>query len=128
MSGSDSTFTSYEGSSKVKTGKGNGDIGGRPEDTNPCLEIHFQTQLSSPKPDVISKLKKGDTLNIELRTIHTQVVVAAIFDEEIAGGIASPQISSIRECIQRGTKYRAKVISIHEGLVRIDVFALMNDE
>lgn len=128
MSGSDSTFNNYEESLKIKTKKGNGDIGGRPENSNPCLEINFQTQLSSPKPDVVSKLKIGNTLNIELITINTQVVVAAIFNEEIAGGIASPQISSIRECIQIGVKYRAKVISIREGLVRIEVFALINNE
>jgi len=127
MSGSDSHFSDHDSNLFIPNiGNGESNIGGGQVDELSCMEIRFQTQLSSPKSDVIAELKQGDLLSVELKSMGPQVVVAVFYRDRIAGGLASPQIQKIRECILQGTKYEAKVISKNEGLVRIEVYAIQS--
>lgn len=86
-----------------------------------CDKLTFSTQLSSPQEEVIDTLNIGDELLISIQNQDSQTSVVAIADGHIAGGIASPQIQRLRECIQQGTVYTATVQSINGGQVRIHV-------
>jgi hypothetical protein len=125
MSGSGSSVDYGTGGGRVgggiSGGTGSGSVGNV---ATSCLDIRFQTQLSSPKPNVVAKLKADDLLEIHLTDVGPQVVVAVLYKGEVAGGLASPQIQRIRECLEQGTKFEAKVISKNEGQVLIDVFAV----
>lgn len=101
------------------SGGGNG--GGFDPTPVDCGELSFETQLSSPKPDVVARLSESDVLEVELRTEGTSTVVVALHQGEIAGGLASPLISNLRECISEGFDYVAHVTEQNAGQVRVRV-------
>jgi len=83
-----------------------------------CESLSIKTQLASPKPTVISKLKIGDFLTIDL-TPPRGPVQAITGDGEIAGAILSPTIAQLIECINDGHIYKAKVLEIKGGNCQI---------
>ena len=42
----------------------------------------------------------------------------------LGGGIASPYIQRLRDCMSNGTTYVAKVTAINGGQVRVSVYAI----
>ena len=109
------------------SGSGGGSFGGQfGQDTFElsCEKLTITTQLSSPDPAVVSLLSVGDILFIRQRNHNGLSLTEAIFrDNQVAGGIASPQIQRMRECIALGTAYVAQVISINGGQVMVKVYA-----
>lgn len=103
------------------SGSGGGGGGGGDQPKIECEFLAFETQLTSPKATVVAKLKPNDVLQIELRSPGGTAVVAAIFESEIAGGITAQDVQRLRECLQEGYEYRATVISVKEGQVRVRV-------
>ncbi|MDS0786829.1 hypothetical protein OSB94_01845 [Proteus vulgaris] len=89
-----------------------------------CENIRFTAQLSSPNPTVISQLIVGDIMDIQQTSQHGLSLTVAVFNGQVAGGIASPQIQRIRECIDLGTQYIAEVIQINGGQVMVKVYAV----
>lgn len=89
-----------------------------------CEGLVIDTQLSSPKEDVVVNLNEGDELGVDLTQIGAQTVVVVIHNGNVAGGLASPQIQRLRECIESGVGYTATVLSKNEGQVRVRVRAL----
>ena len=80
-----------------------------------CEKLTITTQLSSPDPAV---------LIIRQRNHNGLSLTEAVFGgNQVAGGIASPQIQRMRECIALGTTYVARVISINGGQVMVKVYA-----
>lgn len=100
---------------------GGGGGGGGDQPKIECELLAFETQLTSPKATVVAKLKPNDELQIELQSPGGTAVVAAIFESEIAGGITAQDVQRLRECLQDGYEYRATVISVKEGQVRVRV-------
>lgn len=96
-------------------------IGGGFEPVNSCDSLVIETQLSSPKGDVIKKIKVGDILDVTTKKSGGVTVVVVIYQNEIAGGIAAPQLAKLRECIEQGTEYGAKVVAINGGQVRVRI-------
>lgn len=89
-----------------------------------CEKLTFITQLSSPQAHVVNTLYVGAILDIVQQVQGGQSVTVAIFNGNVAGGIASPKVQRMRVCISNGTTYRAKVLSINGGQVRVQVYAI----
>jgi hypothetical protein len=86
-----------------------------------CEKLIFNTQLASPKEPVISQLSEGDVLEVSISQHGGQVIVFAIWDGQVAGGIASEYLPRLRTCLQGGTDYIATVRSIVGGQVHVRV-------
>ena len=59
-----------------------------------------------------------------MRTAQGAQVVVVEFQGQLAGGLASPAISYLRECLEGGTLYQARVTGKREALVRVRVTAV----
>lgn len=104
------------------SGSGSSSSGSRSFDTFPdCSTLVFSTQLSSPKPNVIVHLKPGEELDVALETRPDVTVVVALFNGQVAGGLASPETARLRACIEQGTNYNATVLDITGGQVRVRI-------
>ncbi|MDV2904160.1 hypothetical protein [Phytobacter diazotrophicus] len=89
-----------------------------------CEKLTFITQLSSPQAHVVNTLTVGDILGIMQQVQGGQSVTVAVFNGNVAGGIASPKVRRMRVCISNGTTYLAKVLSINGGQVQVQVYAI----
>lgn len=83
---------------------------GTPTETA-CDMLYLQTQLASPKPDVVDQIQEGSILDIGLANMNDQLVAVALWRGQVAGGIASPRVIRLITCIQSGTNYAAVVIA-----------------
>lgn len=103
------------------SGSGGSGYGGGFESVDDCGSLFIETQLSSPKEDVIDKIDVGDILDVIVQQVGTTMVVVVLWQGEIAGGIAAPQVQKLRECIGQGTLYDATVTSKNDGQVRVRI-------
>lgn len=88
-----------------------------------CDLLDISTQLSSPKAEVIEGLAVGDVLDVALQAgAGTAVVV--LRDGKLAGGLASPDVLRLRECLESGTQYSAVVREINDAQVKVRVRAI----
>jgi hypothetical protein len=86
-----------------------------------CEKLVFNTQLASPKEDVINQFVVDDILDITFEQLNGQAVVYARWNGQIAGGIASALLPRLRTCIVEGTTYVAKVTQKQGGQVLLRV-------
>jgi hypothetical protein len=105
------------------SGSGGGGGGGTETRVDDCAELVIDTQLSSPKADVVDKIKVGDILQVATQTKAGTVMVVVLYKGKVAGGLASTEVRRLRECINEGTEYYAKVLSKNGGQVRVRVEA-----
>lgn len=89
--------------------------------TRQCEDLVIDTQLSSPKPDVVAGISNGDVLDVEAQQMNGTTVVVALHNGNIAGGLASPEIQRLRECIAKGVEYAATVTAKKGGQVSVRV-------
>jgi|RifCSPlowO2_12_1023861.scaffolds.fasta_scaffold00681_11 hypothetical protein len=90
-----------------------------------CESLVIDTLLASPQPEVVSLINPGDVLDVRLaRSAGGEQVVEVAFHGQFAGGLASPAISRLRECIEGGTLYQARVTGKRDALVRVRVTAV----
>lgn len=90
-----------------------------------CESLVIDTLLASPRLAVVEHLNTGDMLDVRLAEISTgERVVQVMFHGSLAGGLASPAISRLRECIEGGTRYQARVTGKRDALVRVRVTAV----
>ncbi|HDR0626816.1 TPA: hypothetical protein ACPDW7_001851 [Pasteurella multocida] len=82
-----------------------------------CENLIINTQLISPKPNVISQLRVGDDLSLAISS-HTQdsITINAFKDGKSAGAIIVPQLLP---CMSKGYEYIAEVLSINHGQVKL---------
>lgn len=101
-------------------GSGNGG-GGRSSHNKeiPCEELKFNTQLSSPKEDVIVNIRPGMLLEVILSPTRTTCVV--IIDGQIAGTIIHSNLNKLINCIVKGNVFYAKVRSVDGAKCAITV-------
>ncbi|WP_447879665.1 hypothetical protein [Serratia fonticola] len=88
-----------------------------------CEKLTINTQLSSPNPTVVSQLSVGCILDIVQLHQNGLSLTEARYIGNTVGGIASPQIQRMRECMNQGTLYVAQVMSINSGQVMVRVYA-----
>lgn len=98
---------------------GGGGGGGRGDVDLPCDELKFEAQLTSPQPAVVATLKVRDVLVIAVAIMKGQVVVQALKNRELAGGLAGPDATRLRNCMDKGHQYTATVRAINGGQVRV---------
>ncbi len=86
-----------------------------------CSRIDIQTQISSPKAQVVAKLRAGDELAVELRNEGATKTIVLVLGRDIAGGLATPEMQKLRECLESGVQFKATVKAIQEGQVKVRV-------
>jgi hypothetical protein len=105
------------------SGSNGGGGGGGPPDVGPipCEMVAFETQLSSPKADVIANLKVGEILDVELRQEGGVQTIQVLRQGSLAGGLTAPDVKRLRECILSGHTYKAIVTALTGGQVKVRV-------
>ena len=93
------------------------------EVSDKCESLVIDTQLSSPKEDVLADVVVNSVLDVSVQTIGAVSVVVVTHQGQIAGGIAAPEVNRLRECITKGVDYDATVLSIDDGQVRVRIKA-----
>lgn len=99
---------------------GSGGGGYSPPDTN-CANLSFTTVLSSPQVSVISTLKKGDQLKLELQLAPVKLVMAT--NKGKFTGTITTQAQKLIACIEAGTDYVADVVSVSGHQCSVEVHA-----
>lgn len=87
----------------------------------PCERLVFDTQLSSPKESVVSSISVGNILPVAMQTFGTTAVVVVLHQGQIAGGLASPAVQRLRQCMAAGFLFKAQVTSINDGQILLRV-------
>jgi hypothetical protein len=103
---------------------GSSGTGGHEPPTLSCEDLEFDTQLTSPKLDVVTQLSKGSILKVSTQVTGGKSRVVATYKGAEAGGIGSSDLKQLRECIDGGTRYSATVLSINSGQVKVHVEAI----
>lgn len=87
--------------------------------STPCEDLIYETILRSPKPQVISKLKPKDILEINKLDIEGPVV-GEHPKHGIAGSILE-RLDNLLKCLDKGNTYQGEVLSINgsEVIIRI---------
>jgi len=99
-------------------GGGGGGIGGGPDGYD-CAKLRFEAQLTSPQPAAVAALAEGNVLDITIATMKGQVVVQVLKKDQVVGGLAGPDASRLRNCMEEGKRYIATVLVINGGQVRV---------
>lgn len=90
-----------------------------------CETLVIDTLLASPRQSVIADISPGDVLEVKLAANNAgERAVEVMFQGQLAGGLASPAISRLRECIEAGTQYQARVTGKRDAMVRVRVTAV----
>lgn len=103
------------------SGGGGGGGGGVPDTQPSCDILKFNILVSSPQPAAVAALKVGDVLDIDVAQRGAQVVVRVLQNGTLVGGLAGPDATRLRNCIEDGHDYQAEVLSITGGQVRVEV-------
>lgn len=114
MSGSGGGSSSTQRSNVPPTrrptrGGENGQNGGESRDPCDIIEV---TTLNSPNRTVVTTLRDGDVLAIELRDERR---LLAMHGNRVAGSVTSTSHPRILQCMQRGSEYVAIVLSVRGG-------------
>lgn len=89
-----------------------------------CDQLSFTAQLASPKEEIVDQLRIGSVLQIVSGEQNGQSVVHALWEGQIAGGIADPRLQRLRICMSEGTLYAARVVAINNGQVRVHIYPI----
>jgi hypothetical protein len=103
---------------------GSGGGGGPDTPVLSCEDLVIHTQIASPKAAVVSKLSVGDVLDVAVQMQGGTAVVVLLFKGKQAGGLASPHLGHLRECIENGTTYQARVTGINGAAITVSVEAI----
>lgn len=92
------------------------------DSVSPCETLRFDAQLTSPQPAVVQNLKQGEVLTVAVATMKGQLVVQVRKKSgQIAGGLTGPDATRLRQCIELGHEYKATVLTINGGQVRVRI-------
>lgn len=98
--------------------------GGGGEYNAPCEKLRFEAQLTSPQPAVVATLQVGDVLDVVTVTMKGQIIVQVLKSGQVSGGLAGPDATRLRNCLDQGYQYKATVRAINGGQVRVLVEAV----
>lgn len=88
-----------------------------------CERLMSETTLTSPDRVIVSQLRQGTLLDVEVDNSGMRPVVRAMYDGKAAGSITSSIIQRIVECIEKGYDYVAEVLSVQGGTCKVRVRA-----
>ncbi len=100
------------------SGSGGG-VGGSSDYDIPCDSLEFEAQLTSPQPAIVPTLVVGEVLDIIITIMNDQVVLQVLKNGQVAGGLAGPDATRLRNCIEKHHKYGATVRLVNGGQVRV---------
>jgi hypothetical protein len=103
------------------SGSGGGGGGGGDSYSPPCDTLRFDAQLVSTQPAVVAMLKVGDVIDVALAVMKGQTVVQVLHNGQVAGGLTGLDANKLRSCMDDGHQYKATVLSINGGQVRVRV-------
>lgn len=103
------------------SGSGGGGGGGFDRVPENCETIVINTQLTSPKDEVIEHIDVGDVLDVEIVQQNDRAIVAVLHQGNVAGGLATTQLQRLRECIQQNVQYQAIVTQKQDGQVSVRI-------
>ena len=87
-----------------------------------CDVLRFETQIASPNPAVVPTLKIGDELKVIIASASkTQEIQVLIANGKVVGGLLSVKVQRMRECMLESHSYKATVLSVSGGQVRVMV-------
>ncbi|MBD8204778.1 hypothetical protein [Pseudomonas viridiflava] len=98
-----------------------GGTGPYPEPVVACDQLSFIAQIASPKEDIVEQLYVGCMLDIVIGDQNGQSVVFAYWQDQEVGGIADRRLQRLRQCMNEGHMFSARVISISSGQVRVQI-------
>lgn len=84
-----------------------------------CSNTIIRTQLFSPVPEVLKKLKTGYEIDIKLNKPTGPCV--ALYKGEVVGTIITKDLIQLISCINSGFKFIAVVRSIDSGVCAITI-------
>jgi hypothetical protein len=64
-------------------------------------------------------LSVGNVLDIVVANMGGQIVVQVLKNGQVAGGLAGPDATRLRNCMNQGNTYSATVRTINGGQVRV---------
>ena len=102
------------------SGIGDSSGGDASQSNTPCSGLVINTLVTSPQEDAIKAVAVGDMLEVTLSEDGATVVVLNL-NGAVAGGLTSPLLQRLRECIVAGTQYQARVVARNDALVRVRV-------
>lgn len=94
--------------------------GGGFTEINSCDKLVINTQISSPKEDVIAGLSVGSLLDVGLQEAATTIVVL-MHEGKIAGGVTAATTNQLIKCLRDNNNYVAQVKSINDGQVKVRI-------
>lgn len=100
---------------------GGGGSGGGSSDEAPCGRVRFDAQIASPQAPIVATISVGEVLDVVTATMQNVLVVQVLKNGKVAGGLAGPDASRLRNCMEQGYSYRATVLSVLGGQVRVRV-------
>lgn len=100
---------------------GGGSGGGSIYDDSPCERVRFDAQITSPQAAVVASISVGEVLDVAIATMQGMLIVQVLRNGAIVGGLAGPDASRLRNCIEQGHVYRATVLWANGGQVRVRV-------
>jgi hypothetical protein len=122
MSGSGGRDSDRDPVTPVAPRKGGGGGGGERAELglDPCI-LTEETILNSPNPAVVGSLKAGDVLTVNLERGPPVRVVLRTSAGQTAGSITGAKLPQIIACLDAGVNYKAEVVSVRAGAVRVRV-------
>jgi hypothetical protein len=84
-----------------------------------CADIDEFTDLLSPKPEVLTHLRRGDILSLELH--KGNLPIRALRDGIVAGSVVPLLLETLFECMKRGRQFEAHVISLAGGACKVRI-------
>lgn len=88
---------------------------------SPCDALRFEAQLTSPQPGVVGTLKVNEVLDVAVNTQKELRIVQVLRGLQVAGGLTGPDATRLRTCIDEGHHFKATVIAVNGGQVRVKV-------
>ncbi|WP_414918707.1 hypothetical protein [Pseudomonas sp. IT-P4] len=108
------------------SGSSGGTFSGLPSRETSCESLALETHLSSPREDVVDRIQVGDSLFLSVVAHGSVSTVQVYWNGELAGGIASPSVQQLQNCIGEGFNYIATVTAKNGGEVRIRITPTQN--
>ena len=100
---------------------GGGGGGGRVNDETPCDRLRFDALLTNPQPGTVGTVTVNEVLDILLNTLQNVLVVEVRKHDQLVGGLAGPDATRLRNCMNEGHQYNAVVLLVNGGQVRVRV-------
>lgn len=94
--------------------------GGAPSSNASCSDLVINTLVTSPKEDAIAKVSAGDVLDVRVSKSGATVEVRNN-EGEVVGGLTSPLLQRLRDCLDAGNLYQARVVAKNDALIRVRV-------